>query len=111
MIDYKLQERKDLCVLFTGVPLSASNKLGYTVGAQLWWLTVQTPPLGGASKDSGKMAAWSNHHKIFSVPIVVTRMIKFWDFPCGTVVKNPPANAGDTGSSPGPGRSHMPQSN
>ena len=34
-----------------------------------------------------------------------------WDFPGGTVVKNPPANAGDTGSSPGPGRSHMPQSN
>ena len=25
--------------------------------------------------------------------------------------KNPPANAGDTGSSPGPGRSHMLQSN
>ena len=25
--------------------------------------------------------------------------------------KNPPANAGDMGSSPGPGRSHMPQSN
>ena len=32
-------------------------------------------------------------------------------FPGGAVVKNPPANAGDTGSSPGPGRSHMPQSN
>ena len=32
-------------------------------------------------------------------------------FPGGTVVKNPPANAGDTGSSPGPGRSHMLQSN
>ena len=29
------------------------------------------------------------------------------DFPGGTVVKNPPANAGDTGSSTGPGRSHM----
>ena len=29
----------------------------------------------------------------------------------GAVVKNPPANAGDTGSSPGPGRSHIPQSN
>ena len=29
------------------------------------------------------------------------------DFPGGTVVKNPPANAGDTGSSPGPGISHM----
>ena len=32
-------------------------------------------------------------------------------FPGGAVVKNPPANAGDTGSSPGPGRSHVPQSN
>ena len=32
-------------------------------------------------------------------------------FPGGTVVKNPPANAGDTGLSPGPGRSHMPWSN
>ena len=29
------------------------------------------------------------------------------DFPGGAVVKNPPANAGDTGSSLG--RSHMPQ--
>ena len=34
-----------------------------------------------------------------------------WDFPGDSVVKNPPASAGDTGSSPGPGRSHMPQSN
>ena len=32
-------------------------------------------------------------------------------FPSGAVVKNPPANAGDTDSSPGPGRSHMPRSN
>ena len=28
----------------------------------------------------------------------------------GAVVENLPANAGDTGSSPGPGRSHMPWS-
>ena len=33
------------------------------------------------------------------------------DFPGGAVVKNLPANAGDTGLSPGLGRSHMPQSN
>ena len=33
------------------------------------------------------------------------------DFPGGAVLKNPPANAGDVGSSPGPGRSHMPRSN
>ena len=29
------------------------------------------------------------------------------DFPGGAVVKNPPTNAGDTGSIPGLGRSHM----
>ena len=32
-------------------------------------------------------------------------------FPGGAAVKNPPANAGDTGSNPGLGRSHMPWSN
>ena len=45
--------------------------------------------------------------------------IRFWDldknmnegFPGDAVVKNLPANAGDTGSSPGPVRSHMPRSN
>ena len=31
-------------------------------------------------------------------------------FPGGAVVENLPANAGDTGSSPGLGRSHMPRS-
>ena len=42
---------------------------------------------------------------------VLTQDYLFWDFPGGAVVKNPPANAGDMGSSPSPGRSHMPQSN
>ena len=32
-------------------------------------------------------------------------------FPGGVVVENLPANAGDVGSSPGLGRSHMPRSN
>ena len=32
-------------------------------------------------------------------------------FPGGTVDRNTPANEGDTGTSPGPGRSHMPLSN
>ena len=31
--------------------------------------------------------------------------------PSGSMVKNPPANAGDVGSIPGSGRSHMLQSN
>ena len=33
------------------------------------------------------------------------------DFPGGTMDKNPPANAGDTSSIPGPGTFHMPQGN
>ena len=33
------------------------------------------------------------------------------DVPGGPVVKNSPANAGDTGLIPGLGRSHMPRSN
>ena len=32
-------------------------------------------------------------------------------FPGGTVVESPPATAGDAGSGPGPGGSHMWQSN
>ena len=39
------------------------------------------------------------------------KALYFLDFSGGAVVKNPPANAGDTGSSPGPRRSHMPRSN
>ena len=34
----------------------------------------------------------------------------FLGFPGGAAVENLPANAGDTGSSPGLGRSHMPRS-
>ena len=36
---------------------------------------------------------------------------KSMGFPRGLVVKNPPANAGDMGSVPGPGRFHLPWSN
>ena len=38
-------------------------------------------------------------------------LIKNLGFPGGAVVENLPANAGDMGSSPGLGGSHMPQSN
>ena len=36
--------------------------------------------------------------------------IRCWGFPGGAVVESLPASAGDTGSSPGLGRSHMPRS-
>ena len=36
--------------------------------------------------------------------------VDIWRFPGGAAVENLPANAGDAGSSPGPGGSHMPRS-
>ena len=50
-------------------------------------------------------------HSACIVYVNICQKGRSWDFPGGAVVKNPPANAGDTGSSPGPGRSHMPGSN
>ena len=43
--------------------------------------------------------------------ITIRKKKKKGDFPGGTVDKNPSANAGDTGLSPGLGRSHMLRSN
>ncbi|XP_029088159.1 ankyrin repeat and SOCS box protein 3 isoform X1 [Monodon monoceros] len=40
----------------------------------------------------------------------IGKKAQFWGFPGGAVVESPPADAGDTGSCPGLGRSHMPRS-
>ena len=48
---------------------------------------------------------WWSFHSMYN-----TYKYQIMDFPGGVVVKNPPANAGDTGSSPGLGRSHVPRS-
>ena len=46
------------------------------------------------------------------VTFLIVELIKVnWGFPGGTVVESLPANAGDMGSSPGLGGSHMPWSN
>ena len=49
------------------------------------------------------------HLNVLIASFLKTRIL--WGFPGGTVVKNLPANAGDTGSSPDPGKSHIPRSN
>ena len=53
-------------------------------------------------------AAWHSPQKII-IKIFLKKKIR--GFPGGAVVENLPANAGDTGLSPGLGRSHMPRSN
>ena len=45
------------------------------------------------------------------VQILYLKTVKHGGFPGGAVVENLPANAGNMGSSPGLGRSHMPRSN
>ena len=51
------------------------------------------------------------HTHIFQWQINLFKIHPWGGFPGGTVVENLPANAGDTGSSPGLGGSHMPRSN
>ena len=56
------------------------------------------------------------HMKRCSTTVIIREMqikttMSYQGFPGGAVVENLPANAGDTGSSPGLGGSHMPQSN
>ena len=60
-----------------------------------------------------KLTAWllGSIHKVGILLGKVYFKTVVGGFPGGTVVENLPANAGDTGSSPGLGRSHMPQSN
>ena len=52
---------------------------------------------------------WISHWNILKSTWIKPK--KAWSFPGGSLVKNPPANAGDMGSIPDPGWSHMPQSN
>ena len=64
-------------------------------------------------KDTGGRRKLStiNGVLILSCPDVKGLKSTLVGFPGSAVVKNLPANAGDTGVSPGPGRSHMPRNN
>ena len=55
------------------------------------------------------LSRWSGQYHTLRFTQFCLREPPSGDLPGGAVVKNS-ANAGDTGSSPGPGRSHMPRS-
>ena len=50
---------------------------------------------------------WNTYFIVSNHPFILKYFVGFLG---GAVVKNPPANAGDMGSSPGPGGCHMPWS-
>ena len=107
---------QNLCEYLTGTNYSASGTL-------LWGNlgnVVSSFPDWSHTKKSLKLMLKDNSlyppHKVSKVHFPGTWrvcFIKIWvkGFPGGAVVENLPADAGDTGSSPGLGGSHMPRSN
>ena len=61
------------------------------------WYEVKWPAI---NIDGIQAVSWGELNKTLS-----------WGFPGGAVVESLPAGAGDMGSNPGLGRSHMPRSN
>ena len=61
-------------------------------------------------KERGKTALFADDILYLENTKVFTPKVLELGFPGGAVVESPPANAGDTGSSPGLGGSHMPRS-
>ena len=57
----------------------------------------------------------TNTQRVDMAESILTKSFDFWEclikiflgFPSSPVVKNPPANAGDMGSIPGPGKFHI----
>ena len=54
-------------------------------------------------RELGQEMMWVWTNKLWQRWRGGSKLKKHWDFPGGAVVKNPPANAGDVGSIPGPG--------
>ena len=82
--------------------------LSHISGTSANWYLVYGKKFGNISPSKIHM------HLLFNSAILLLKIYvkdRLEGFPGGAVVENLPANAGDTGSSPGLGGSHMPRSN
>ena len=74
-------------------------------GKPLTWLQGQFLDLYILWKHKTSSRPWKRQRQVRVLQVQTS------DFPGGPVVKNPPTNARDVGSFPGPGRVHMPRGN
>ena len=104
------------CVLLLATPWTAAYQVPLSMGfsRQEYWSGVPLyPPKHrlGSSNYKRKSFPWSNnpssYYPLFSPSSQVLSRMIFSDFPSGPVDGNLPANVGDMGSVPGPGRFHM----
>ena len=96
---------------------SPTVQFSFAVGWRLLWETLRTGAMAGGAQIGAILA---DRHPSSKHPVGVWHSVGAQEvfykcehagFSGGSVVKNPPANAGNMGSIPSPGRSHMLQSN
>ena len=96
-------DKEDVTHIYNGILLS--HKKNYIELFVMRWMDLESVIQSEVKSEREKQIPYANTY------IWNLEKNKNGGFPGGTVVKNLPTNAGDTCSSPGPGRSHMPQSN
>ena len=74
-------------------------------------METQKTPNSQSNLEKEKWSQRNQAPQLQTIPQSYSNQDSMGESPGDTVVKNPPASIGDTGSSPGPGRSHMLQSN
>ena len=65
----------------------------------------------GKKRNKASKTVWKTTDSDRCLNLIFNYLKVNEDFPGGPAVKNPPANAGDMGSIPGPGRFYMAQGN
>ena len=87
-----------------------SSVHGIVQARMLEWVAISFPRGSSPPRDGSQVSCISCTDGRILHHCQRRRMLRqTWDFPDGTVDKNPPASAGVEGSTPGPGRSHMPR--
>ena len=98
-----------------------SRQVGLSLHARYRVTTGRVDSISGQKPGAARGTCWTGQgpleanarllHREGGLQQPSTRNCLQGGFPGGAVVKNPPANTGDSGSSPGPRRSHMLRSN